>query len=106
MQKDELRECDLTAESRTEMAELFGLLSDPSRLGILEALAEGERCVHEIAGSMGMSQSAVSHQLRLLRQGRLVRAKREGQHMRYRLDDDHVRRLLAVAAEHCAEIGA
>lgn len=82
------------------LAELFKALSDPTRLRIIGLLVEQEVCVHTLGSALGMSQSAVSHQLRYLRQLRLVRFRKEGRHVFYALDDDHVRGLLAQGLLH------
>jgi ArsR family transcriptional regulator len=84
-------------------AETFKTLSDPTRLRILTALADGATCVHELCATLGMSQPAVSHQLRLLRVQRLVRARRAGREVFYSLDDDHVLSLVAAACSHATE---
>jgi ArsR family transcriptional regulator len=86
-----------------EVSEIFRTLSDPTRLRILTLLAEGEACVHEMCARLGMSQPAVSHQLRLLRVGRLVRPRRAGREMFYSLEDEHVMSLVAAARAHAAE---
>lgn len=85
------------------MGELFKIFADPSRLRILGALAAEELCVCDLAASLEMSQSAVSHQLAVLKRSRLVRYRRDGQTVFYTLDDDHVRQILAVASEHLSE---
>ena len=85
------------------LGELFKLFSDPTRLRILGALAEGELCVCDIGAVLGASQSAVSHQLALLRAARLVAYRREGKTVYYRLADDHVGSLLRVGLEHASE---
>jgi ArsR family transcriptional regulator, lead/cadmium/zinc/bismuth-responsive transcriptional repressor len=82
------------------LADLFRALADPTRVRILSAVAETEVCVNDLAEALGMGQSAVSHQLSYLREARLVRARRAGRHVFYRLDDDHVRGLLAQGLEH------
>jgi ArsR family transcriptional regulator len=87
----------------SEVAGLFVLLADPTRLLLLSALAAGELCVCDLAASTGVNRSTVSHQLRTLRDGRLVRARREGRVVYYCLDDDHVRELLAMGVAHAAE---
>jgi DNA-binding transcriptional ArsR family regulator len=85
----------------TELADVFALLGDPSRLRILTALAEGgEMCVCDIAASTGMSESATSHALRLLRAHRIVEPRRAGRMQYYRLADAHVRLLIDVALSH------
>lgn len=85
-------------------AELFGAFADPNRLRMLDALrAAGELCVSDLTEVTGMSQSAVSHALKLLRDRRLVDARRDGRHIYYRLTDVHVRNLVEFALEHLAE---
>jgi ArsR family transcriptional regulator len=86
----------------TRLAELFKALSDPTRVRILSALrgADAELCVCDLAATLGMSQSAVSHQLRLLRTLRLVRYRKDGRMVYYSLDDEHVERLLAEGLDH------
>jgi DNA-binding transcriptional ArsR family regulator len=86
-------------------AELYGVFADPTRLRILSALAVGELCVCDLEVLLGASQSAVSHQLAVLRGARLVRSRRDGKSVRYRLDDAHVGAILAVGLEHIAERG-
>jgi DNA-binding transcriptional ArsR family regulator len=83
-----------------ELADVFGMLSDPGRLRVLVALLEGEMCVCDLAASAGQSESAVSHALRLLRAHRVVEARRDGRRAYYRLADSHVRMLLDVALAH------
>ncbi len=83
---------------------VFALLADPTRARILHALSLVPRlCVCDVAASLGMSESAVSHQLRLLRASRLVSRTREGRIAYYRLADEHVRHVLADALQHAAE---
>jgi ArsR family transcriptional regulator len=88
-----------------DLGELFQVFADPTRLGILSALAAGELCVCDLGAVLGMSQSAVSHQLAVLRGARLVRYRREGKVVHYRLDDEHVGAILAVGFEHVGERG-
>ncbi len=83
-----------------EMAALFKPLSDPTRVALFSALAEGELCVHELAGHFGMEQSTVSHQLRTLRDRNLVSTRRQGRHIHYSLADTHVRDIFEFALEH------
>lgn len=85
------------------MAEIFSMLSDPTRLKIMDSLRHGELCVCDIAAVLGLSVSAVSHQLRLLRTARLVQGRRDGKNIFYTLDDRHVELLMDVAQEHCQE---
>lgn len=83
-----------------ELAELFTTMADPTRVRLLARLLAEELCVHELAAELEVSQSAVSHQLRLLRDRRLVETRRQGRHIYYRLADDHVRDLLTRAISH------
>ncbi len=90
-----------------DSAALFRLLGDPNRIRILETLAAtDEMCVHEIADAVGTSETKVSQALRLLRTAGVVRNRRDGRHIHYRLDDDHVRTLLGVTAEHLAHLAS
>ena len=82
---------------------LFAALGDPTRLRLLAALQVGPLCTCDLAATLGVTESAVSHQLRGLRALRLVASEREGKMVYHRLDDDHVAALLSVAAEHVAE---
>ena len=84
-----------------DLAETFRLLSDPGRLRLIAALLEAdELCVCDLADATGLSQTACSHNLRLLRAQRLVRYRRQGRNVYYTLDDDHIRVLLEVALQH------
>lgn len=88
-------------ETVAELADIFGLLSDPNRLRLLASLLEGgEMCVCDLAAAAGMGESATSHALRLLRLHQVVKARRAGRMMHYSLRDGHVRMLLDVALEH------
>ena len=82
------------------LADLFSALSDPTRLRIISILFEGEMNVGEIAARLEMTESAVSHQLRGLRQLHLVRSRKDGRQVYYALDDDHVGRLYRLGLEH------
>lgn len=85
------------------VASIFKVLGDPTRLRILQVLlVEGERCVGEIAADIDMEQSAVSHQLRVLRQARVVDFRKDGKVAWYYLDDDHVVRLLEQGIRHAS----
>lgn len=91
--------------SRAERtAALFSALADPTRFRILHALAHEELCVCDIAAVAGISQSGVSHQLRLLRDRGLVGYRREGPRAVYRLADEHVRDLISIGLEHADEV--
>lgn len=83
-----------------QLAELFRALSDPSRVRIIAALLEGEINVSALAEIVGISESAVSHQLRTLRQMRLVRARKQGREVYYSLDDEHVTDLFLRGMDH------
>jgi DNA-binding transcriptional ArsR family regulator len=93
-----------TASVLTDLADLFKTLADPTRVRILNALSLDELCVCDIAGLLGATQSAVSHQLRVLRMARLVKYRRSGKMAYYSLDDDHVRSLIIDGLEHVNEI--
>ncbi|MBQ7344467.1 MAG: helix-turn-helix transcriptional regulator [Oscillospiraceae bacterium] len=85
------------------IAELFKAFADTTRVHILCCLLEREMCVGEIAEAVELSQSAVSHQLRVLKQIHLIKYRREGKNMWYSLADDHVRTILQMGAEHVLE---
>lgn len=91
------------APSPDGVASIFAILGDPTRIRVLTALASGELCVCDLAAATGVNRSTVSHQLRVLRDHRLVRRRREGKVVYYALDDDHVLQLLDVAGAHSAE---
>ena len=88
-----------------EATNFLKLLGDPTRLKILSALDAAELCVCDLAAVVGLSESAVSHQLRLLRTGRLVAFRKEGRVVYYRLADEHVTALIRSALEHASEGG-
>ena len=88
------------------LAEIFRALGDPSRVRILDALSHDELCVCDLATLAGMSESAVSHQLRLLRNLRLVRSRREGRMVFYALDDQHIVTLFEQGLRHVDEADA
>lgn len=85
------------------MAALFKAMCDPNRLKILWALGDGEMCVCDLAALLESSESAVSHQLRLLRQMCLVSNRRQGPVLYYRLNDDHIYALIHIVLEHIRE---
>jgi len=90
-------------ESITELSGFFSLFSDCTRLRILMSLDISEMCVRCISDTLGMSDSAVSHQLRLLRESNLVKSRRDGKFVYYSLSDDHVKSIVETAAEHLSE---
>ena len=86
-----------------QIADLFKGFSDCTRVQILFLLMEQERCVNDIAQAVQVSQSAISHQLRLLKQMHLIKYRREGKNLLYSLADDHVRTILQMGLEHVLE---
>ena len=93
----------MSADTVAALAETFRVLGDPTRVRILDALAGGELCVCDIASLVAISESAVSHQLRLLRGMRLVRPRRAGRLVYYTVDDQHIIELLRQALTHVEE---
>jgi len=102
---DKVRVKMLSEKDFLFLAELFKALGDYTRVRILYALSESELCVCALADVLDMSQSAISHQLRLLRAARLVRYRKEGKNVYYALDDDHVANLLKQGLDHIREEG-
>ena len=90
-------------EELYDLAELFRIFGDSTRIRILYVLFEAEMCVCDIAQLLGMTQSAISHQLRTLKQSKLVKARRRGKMVYYSLDDDHVRSIIETGREHLEE---
>ena len=90
-------------ETLYDLAELFKVFGDSTRIKILYALFEAELCVCDISKLLGLTQSAVSHQLRVLKNSRLVKFRRDGKTVFYSLDDDHVRKIIAQGMEHVKE---
>lgn len=90
----------LREPTSTHLADLFSALSDPTRLRIISVLLDSELNVGDIAAQLTMSESAVSHQLRGLRQLRLVRSRKNGRQVYYALDDDHVAKLYRLGLDH------
>ena len=90
-------------EIREQIAELFKAFGDPTRVHILSLLMEGERCVGDIAAAVELSQSDISHQLRILKQIHLIKFRRDGKNIWYSLADDHVRTILQMGLEHVME---
>ena len=91
------------AELLDDLAELYKIFGDSTRIKILYALLEGELCVCDIAKLMEVTQSAVSHQLRVLKSSKLVKFRREGKTVYYSLADEHVVRILSQGMEHIEE---
>lgn len=90
-------------ETLYDLAELFKIFGDSTRIRILYVLFESEMCVYDIAQLLSMTQSAISHQLRLLKQARLVKFRREGRTVIYSLSDDHVRTIINQGMAHVEE---
>src|SRR2546421_11693327 len=95
-----VQEHPLDGALTAQLAETFKALADPTRVRILHALSHAELCVGDLAAVLEMTDSAVSHQLRLLRSLRVVRARRDGKQIFYALDDEHVTRLFQLSLEH------
>ena len=93
----------INKETLDKTATFFKILSDPTRLKIICALDNNEMCVCDIAAVLGMNQSAISHQLRILKQSRLVKFRRDGKSVFYSLADAHVRTMIAQGMEHISE---
>lgn len=86
-----------------KLSEFYKIFSDPTRIKIIEYLLDGKRCVSEIADKLEISQSAVSHQLKTLRQSNLVKTEKNGQLVYYELTDDHIRKIFECGLEHIKE---
>jgi len=97
------REKALDGRIVERLAEFFKVFADPSRLSLLNALQSAELCVCDLSETLGMSQSAVSHQLRVLRAARLVKYRRQGKMAFYSLDDGHIAEILRAGLEHLRE---
>ena len=98
-----VRESMPTEEKLFNLAEFFKVFGDTTRIRILYALFQAEICVCDIAYLLGMSQSAISHQLRVLKQAKLVRFRKEGRVVYYSLDDDHVKAIFEQGYQHIQE---
>lgn len=90
----------LDGETASQLADLFKAFADPTRVRIIALLARVELCVGDLCLALGMRQPAVSHQLRVLRNLRIVTARKEGKHVFYKLDDEHVRDLFHQGLAH------
>ena len=112
IEKDENHKCNVEAakgslpedEEIFDIAEFFKVFSDSTRIKILWILHENEICVYDIAEVLNMTVSAVSHQLKILRQSNLVKNRREGKTIYYSLSDDHVKKIFEMAVEHLEEL--
>jgi len=90
-------------ESLFDLAELFKVFGDSTRVRILSALSFSELCVNDLAALLGMTQSAVSHQLKALRAAKLIRSRKDGRSVYYSLDDEHVNAIIAIGMQHVGE---
>lgn len=93
----------MSAETAQALADTFRVLGDPTRIRLIAAMAVAERCVGDLASLVAMSESAVSHQLRMLRAARLVRTRRAGRQVFYTLDDGHILALFEQGLSHVDE---
>lgn len=100
---DELKKTALNEDDAYRLSEFFKVYGDVTRIRIIQLLNQKEICVHEIAAILNMSQSAISHQLKILRQYQLVRPRKEGKHVFYSLSDDHVIQIFNNGLEHVNE---
>lgn len=100
---NEVRDKMLDTDRVMALAEFFKVFGDPTRLNILHALSILEMCVCDLAALLGMSQSAISHQLKVLRQSRLIKYRREGKVIYYSLDDDHIEQVFKQGLAHIEE---
>jgi len=96
----DIKEHLIDRPTAAELAQTFKALSDPTRVRIISALMECELCVHELAAVLEMSHSAISHQLGTLREMRLVKFRKEGRHVFYTLDDEHIYGLFRQGLDH------
>jgi DNA-binding transcriptional ArsR family regulator len=98
-----MQEFDLSEDQAIELAEMFRLMGDASRLRIIASCLYSPMCVSDIAAKHGLSQSLVSHHLRLLRAARVLRVERRGKQMFYEAADEHVKRVISDMVEHLSE---
>ena len=103
MDKDKIYEAMPDEEELYDIAELFKVFGDSTRIRILYVLFEAEVCVCDLADILNMTQSAVSHQLKILKQNKLVKSRRDGKSIYYSLADDHVRTIINQGKEHIEE---
>lgn len=101
---NEVKDQMIKEQQVTRLAEFFKVFGDPTRIKILNALFAAEMCVCDIAALLNMNQSAISHQLRTLKQARLVKNRREGKVIYYSLDDEHVKQVFDQGLSHVIEL--
>lgn len=94
---------DVPEEELIDLAELFKMFADSTRIKILYDLFQGEKNVTEICNDLEMNQSAISHQLKILRSSKLIKARRDGKMMLYSLADEHVKTIIAMGMDHVEE---
>ena len=97
--KNQLPDEDVT----DKLSEMFKVFGDSTRIRILWTLFDKELCVYDIANALGMSQSAISHQLKTLKQARLIKSRRDGKNAFYSIDDDHVKKIIEQMLIHIEE---
>ncbi|MHB9111177.1 MAG: ArsR/SmtB family transcription factor [Thermoleophilia bacterium] len=102
---DRFEKTSIDWETASRLSEIFRVMSDPTRLRIISLLAQHELCVCDIAAALNMTQSAISHQLRVLRMAGLVKFRKEGRIAWYSLDDDHVEKLFEQGVGHIGHAG-
>ena len=98
-----MKNINIEKEQVINLAELFKNFSDPTRIKILLSLYDKELCVNDIASNLSMSQSSISHQLKTLKQSKLIKGRREGQLIYYSLDDEHVYKIIEQGSVHINE---
>lgn len=86
-----------------DICNLLKILGEPSRMKIILALSEGEMCVYHIVEAINLNQSAVSHQLRILRENKVIKSRRSGQNIVYSLDDEHIMQIINLVKTHIEE---
>lgn len=102
---EKARKAMVPDEALGDLADLFKALGEPTRAKILNALYHVDLCVCDLTVLLDMTQSAISHQLRVLRAAKIVRSRKEGKNVYYSLDDEHIQKLIQLGAEHVLEKG-
>ena len=97
------KKLDIRSEQWEVLGRFFRIFGDGTRLRILTALSESSLCVTDLCGVLEMTASAVSHQLRMLKDQRLVKSRKDGQHVIYTLDDEHIGQILSIGRQHVSE---
>jgi ArsR family transcriptional regulator len=100
---ERLRKTLLSEDDLSDLSEFFKMLGDSTRIKIISVLFHGETCVGSIVDVLEMSQSAVSHQLRILKRSRIIKSHKVGKHVYYSLDDHHIKLILEMGMEHIFE---